>query len=340
MKAVILAGGMGTRLYPLTYTRPKTLIPLLNRPMARYTLDYFAGRSDEVVFAACHMIDELRSFLETVETDAKVDIAVEETPLGTGGAVKNVEGMLDEPFLVLNGDIISSFRVDDFISFAEKKGGMGSIALFPSGHPEDYGVVELDDDQRIIRFVEKPAPDQVFSNLVNAGMYYLQPEILDRIERGKKISMEAEVFPLLLDEGLFGYTFEGYWTDVGKFSTYLEANRTLLQEEGSRFEDGSDLNEEVQIVHPICIGPRLSASSGILGPNVSIGKDCAIGSARIDNSVLLDKVKVGEDVTISNSVLGEDVQIEDGCRLQDCVVADSERILEGSVLTNEKVGMR
>ncbi|UCD92892.1 MAG: NDP-sugar synthase, partial [Methanobacteriota archaeon] len=337
---VILAGGMGTRLYPLTYTRPKTLVPLLNRPMVRYTLDYFAGRSDDVVFAAGHMIEELRSYLETVETDARVGVAVEEIPLGTGGAVKNVEDILDEPFLVLNGDIVSSFRLNDFISFAEKKGGMGSIALFPSSHPEDYGVVELDNDHRITRFVEKPPPDQVFSNLVNAGMYYLQPEILDKIEPGKKVSMEAEVFPLVLDNGMFGFTFEGYWTDVGKISTYLEANEMLLKEKGSRIEEDSDLSGGVEIAHPVCVGSGTSMSSGTLGPNVSVGRHCSIGSARIGSSVLLDNVKVGSDVSISGSVLGEGVQIEDGCKLQDCVVADSERIREGSVIANEKVGMR
>lgn len=340
MKAVILAGGKGTRLYPLTYTRPKILIPLLNRPMVWYTLDYFSSRFDEIVFAAGHMTDELRAYLDTLETQAKVDVVVEETPLGTGGAVKNLEAMLDEPFLVLNGDIISSFRVDDFVSFAEEKGGMGSIALFPSDHPEDYGVVELDEGKRITRFVEKPAPDQVFSDLVNAGMYYLDSRILDWIEPGKKVSMEADVFPLVLGDGLFGYRFEGYWTDVGKISTYLEANRMLLQEKGSEFENGSESSESVEIVHPVCVGTRSSMNSGRLGPNASIGKDCVLGSARIEDSVLLDRVKVGENVTISNSVLGEDAEVEDNCKLQSCVVADSERIKEGSVMTNEKVGLR
>jgi mannose-1-phosphate guanylyltransferase len=339
MKAVVLAGGKGTRLYPLTYTRPKILIPLLNRPMVHYILDYFTDRFDEIVFAAGHMIEELKAYLGTVDTKAKVDVVFEETPLGTGGAVKNLESRLDEPFLMMNGDIISSLRMDDFISFAEEKNGIGSITLFPSSHPEDYGVADLDESQRIARFVEKPAPGEAPSDLVNAGAYYLNPRILERIQHGRMVSLEREIFPFILDQGMFGYTFDGYWTDVGKTSTYLEANRMLLQNHGSGFEEGSDLGDRVEIVDPVWFGSESTMSSGKLGPNSCIGKGCEIASASIEGSVLFDKVMVGRNVSISDSIIGEGVVIEDNCRLTGCVVADMERIAEGTELANEKVGM-
>jgi NDP-sugar pyrophosphorylase family protein len=340
MKAVILAGGEGTRLHPLTYTRPKTLIPILDRPMVDYTLDYFRETVDEIIFAAGHMVDELRSHLDSIGEGSRVRIVTEESPLGTGGAVKNVEGLLDEPFIVLNADIISSIDMKDFISFAEQKGGMGSIALYPSSHPEDYGVVELENGHRIVRFVEKPSREEAFSNLINAGAYYLKPEILDMMEPNQFVSMEREIFPLIIDDGFFGYRVEGHWVDVGKVDTYLEAVRTLLGIKGSMFDPGSQIGEVVQVIDPVHVGSRSVMRSGIIGPDSSVGNGCDVGTSTISGSVLFDNVKVGENVTVTDSVLGEGVAVEDDSILKGCVVGDGETIGQGSDLVNQKVGMR
>ncbi len=340
MKAVVLAGGEGTRLHPLTYTRPKSLIPILNRPMINYTLDYFEDCVDEIILAAGHMVDELRAYLSTIPEGSRVEVVAEEAPLGTGGAVKNVEHLLDEPFIVFNGDIISSFSMKDFIEFAKDKGGLGSISLFPSSHPEDYGVVELEDGQRIARFVEKPSREEAFSNLINAGAYYLDPKILDLMEPATFISMEREVFPQIIDDGFFGYEFEGYWVDVGKVETYLEAIRTLLQAHGSRFDGESDIREQVKVEEPVCIGPGSTMEDGVLGPNSSLGRGCRIAGARIANSVLFDGISVGRGVEITDSVIGMDVKIEDNCVIKDCILADGTTIGEGKALSNEKVGVR
>jgi len=340
MKAVILAGGEGTRLHPLTYTRPKSLIPILNRPMVDYTLDYFKGCVDEIVFAAGHMVEELESYLSTTSEASRVRIVAEEAPLGTGGAVKNVQDALDEPFIVLNADIISSIGMKDFIAFAQERGGMGSIALYPSTHPEDYGVVELGEGGRIVRFVEKPSPEEAFSNLINAGAYYLDPRILGLMEPGMFVSMEREVFPQIIDDGFFGYEFEGYWVDVGKIETYLEAIRTLLQVQGSRIDDGSNIGEDVEVLDPVCVGAGTVMRSGKLGQYSSVGSVCDIESADVTNSVLFNGVKVGKNVVILDSVLGKDVVVEDNCLLTACVVADMETVGEGSDLKGQKVGMR
>jgi mannose-1-phosphate guanylyltransferase len=338
MKAVVLAGGEGTRLHPLTYTRPKSLIPILDRPMVEYTLEYFKDCVDDIVFAAGHMVEELRDFLSTIPEGSRVEVVAEEVPLGTGGAVKNVESLLDEPFIVLNADIISSFSMKDFIAFSREKGGMGSIALYPSSHPEDYGVVELEEGQRIVRFVEKPSPEEAFSNLINAGAYYLDPRILDLMEPGKFVSMEREIFPQIIDDGFYGYEFEGYWVDVGKVETYLEATRTLLQIRGS--DINGQVDDSVQIIDPVYLESNSLIRSGRFGPNSSVGKGCAIGDAEISDSVLFNDVKVGDNVAISGSVLGEGVVVGDDCILKGCVVADGSRIDDEIELTNEKVGMR
>jgi NDP-sugar pyrophosphorylase family protein len=340
MKAVILAGGEGTRLHPLTYTRPKSLIPILDRPMVNYTLDYFRESVDEIIFAAGHMVDELRAYLDSIGEGSRVRIATEESPLGTGGAVKNVEELLDEAFIVLNADIISSIDMEDFISFAEQKGGMGSIALYPSSHPEDYGVVELEDGQRIVRFVEKPSREDAFSNLINAGAYYLKPEVLDLMEPNRFVSMEREVFPRIIDDGFFGYRFEGHWVDVGKVDTYLEAVRTLLGIKGTAFDDSSQIGEVVEVIDPVYFGLRSKMGSGILGPDSSIGNGCDVGTSTISGSVLFDGVRVGENVTVTDSVLGEGVVVEDDSILKGCIVGDGEIVGQGSNLANQKVGMR
>lgn len=338
MKAVILAGGEGTRLHPLTYTRPKSLIPILDRPMVDYTLEYFRDCVEDIVFAAGHMVKELREYLSTVPGGSRVEVVAEEKPLGTGGAVRNVESMLDEPFIVLNADIISSFSMKDFIAFSKEKGGMGSIALYPSSHPEDYGVVELEEGQRIVRFVEKPSPEEAFSNLINAGAYYLDPRILDLMEPGKFVSMEREVFPQIIDDGFYGYEFEGFWVDVGKIETYLEAIHTLLQVRGS--EINGQVDDSVRVIDPVYMEGGSAIASGRLGPDSSIGSGCRIGDAEISESVLFNGVKVGDSVVISGSVLGEGVSVGDDCTLKGCVVADGSRIDDGVELTNEKVGMR
>lgn len=340
MKAVILAGGEGTRLHPLTYTRPKTLIPILDRPMVNYTLDYFKECVDEIIFAAGHMVAELRSYMDSIGEGSRVKIVTEENPLGTGGAVKNVESLLDEPFIVLNADIISSINMQEFISFAEEKGGMGSIALFQSSHPEDYGVVELEEGQRIVRFVEKPTREEAFSNLINAGVYYLKPEILDLMEPNKFVSMEREVFPLIIDDGFFGYRFDGHWVDVGKVDTYLEAVRTLLDIKGSRIDEASRIGDGVEVVDPVFVGPQSVKRSGRLGPFTSVGNGCDLGTSEITGSVLFNKARLGENVGVTDSVLGEGVVVGDNSTLKGCVVGDGEVIDEGSNLVDQKVGMR
>lgn len=336
MKAVILAGGEGTRLHPLTYTRPKSLIPILDRPMIDYTLAYFKDCVEELVFAAGHMVDELRAYLSSIPEGTNVGVVAEESPLGTGGAVKNVEHLLDGPFIVMNADIVSSFSMKDFIAFGEEKGGMGSIALYPSTHPEDYGVVELE-NQKIVRFVEKPSPEEAFSNLINAGVYYLDPRILDLMEPNKFISMERQVFPRIIDDGFFGYEFEGYWVDVGKIETYLEAVRTLLQVRGS---DIRGQLEDVEIKDPVHIGDGSLIRSGAFGPNSSMGRGCEVESAVIRDSVLFDKVTIGRNVEVTGSVLGEGVSVENDCAIKDCVVGDGVVLEEGTEVVNEKVGLR
>ncbi len=229
MKAVILSGGFGTRMRPLTYTTPKPLLPILNKPLIRHIIDQLPEEIDEVILAANYKVDLLREYFEEEDIDKKVHVVDEPKPLGTGGAVKNVEEYLDETFFVINSDIISSIDLKKYLEFYRSKDGLGAISAWKVDNPEEFGIFELNENDRILRFQEKPEPWKAFSNIINAGHYILEPEVLNLIPPGEKVSMEEEIFPILVDDGLFGYEFDGYWVDCGRPSSFFETTQILLK---------------------------------------------------------------------------------------------------------------
>ncbi|MDX1534354.1 MAG: nucleotidyltransferase family protein, partial [Thermoplasmata archaeon] len=215
MQAVILAGGLGTRLRPITHTRPKALVPLLNRPMILHVLEALPAGVDEVIVAASYMVDALERFFDGRTEPRALSFVEEPEPLGTGGALRNLKGRLEGPFLALNGDVISSLDLEELVAEHAANGRIGTIALWEVDQPEAYGIVDVDGEGRIRRFLEKPGPDEVFSNWINAGAYVFEPVTLDRIPAGRPVSLEREIFPAILPEGLYGFPFEGYWSDAG-----------------------------------------------------------------------------------------------------------------------------
>ncbi len=183
MQAVILAGGLGTRLRPLTYTTPKPLLPILNEPMIERLIDSLPQNIDRVVVAASYMIDRLEQHFKENDIDREVVLVEEKEPLGTGGAIKNVEKYLDNTFLAFNGDVISSINIQAIMDFHLKKNGKGTIAMWEVKDPTRYGIIGFDTESRILRFLEKPSAEDVFSNWINAGVYVLEPDILDIMEQ-------------------------------------------------------------------------------------------------------------------------------------------------------------
>ncbi|MBS3781201.1 MAG: NDP-sugar synthase [Candidatus Thermoplasmatota archaeon] len=319
MQAILLSGGFGTRMRPLTYTTPKPLLPLLNKSLVQHIIDSLPKEVKEVVLAANYKIDMLREYFEDVNLDREVHIVDEPEPRGTAGAVKNVESYVDDTFFVINSDIISSLDFRNYLDFYREKDGIGAISAWRVDDPTEFGVMDISKDSRIKRFQEKPAPEEAFSRKVNAGHYILEPEVFDRIPEGEKVSMEREIFPDLVEEGLFGYEFEGYWIDCGRPSSLFEAHRTLLDEMGKKR----------------LVGDK-SSIEGELGEYVTVGKDCRIGKSSIYNSMIYDGVEIGKGCIIEDSILGYDVVVEDNVTIKDSIISDNLYLEKNKEVIKEK----
>jgi len=320
MKAVILSGGFGTRMRPLTYTTPKPLLPILNKPLIRHIVDQLPEEVDEVILAANYKIDMLREYFEEADIDKKVRVVDEPKPLGTGGAVKNVEEYLDDTFFVINSDIISSIDLKEYLEFYRSKNGVGAISAWDVENPEEFGIFELNDNHRILRFQEKPEPWEAFSNTINAGHYILEPEVLNLIPPGEKVSMEDEIFPLLVEDGLFGYEFDGYWVDCGRPSSFFKATEELLKHRGEEN----------------LVGDRSFVQGKVENYSV-IGIDCTIGDSVISNSILFDGVEIDDGCVIENSIIGYDVIIEDDVKVVDSIISDNVYLEEGKEFIEKKI---
>jgi mannose-1-phosphate guanylyltransferase len=292
--------------------------------MIRHVLDRLPEDVDKVVLAVNYRTDQLEDYFDRADVGREVVLVEEKEPLGTGGAIKNVEAEIDGPFFVFNGDIVDDLDLAAFRSFHESTGALASIALHRVPDPRAYGVVALE-GPRITRFVEKPARlEDAPSDLVNAGTYLLQPEAFDAMIPKQVLSVERDVFPKLIAEGklLGGFAFDGYWIDCGKPETYLKANEIVLRERGlARLLDMSveDYGAE-------------SEEWAVVGARARIGE-----RASVERSVLLPGVVVGRGATVKHTILGEDAVVEDDAAVVDCVVGDRAVGSKGVVLRNAKV---
>lgn len=324
MQAVILAGGQGTRLRPLTLTCPKPLLPVGNVPIIRRIIDKMPADVDEVILAVNYRLEQLAEYFAENDVGRNVTLVEEKEPLGTAGAIKNVAGHLDGPFFVFNGDILDSLDVNAFRAFHQKKGGMATLALWRVADPRHFGVMQMSGDA-IVKFVEKPASREVApSDLANAGTYLLEPEVLDLIAPGVPVSIERETFPTLLEQGgkMYGYPFQGHWVDTGRPETYLKANEDYLK----------------QTKRNVIMGEGTRNMGAQIDDWAVIGARCELGAdVEIARSVLLDDVSVGNNVTIKDSIVGPGVVVEDDAALVDCVVGQGARIEKGLLLKSMKI---
>ena len=304
LKAVILAGGEGTRLYPLTYALPKPMLPVLNRPFLEHTIAYLKEYGIKDITLALSYLPEVVQdyFGNGSKLDVRLTYSLESHPLGTAGAVKNAEQYLESTFVVLNGDIFTDLDIADMLSFHRRKRAKASISLTWVDNPCVFGVVEIDRHGRIKRFMEKPSPDQVTSNWINAGIYILEPEVLDYVPAGTHYMFEKGLFPLLLELGepVYGYQFSGHWLDMGTLEKYrcLNCDLLLLKEKSALI--GNLSKDEIYcdrdtIIHPSAeiTGPAIIASGCQIGQRVNIkgpvviGPDCYIGDdAILEESIL------------------------------------------------------
>ena len=342
MKAIVLAGGFGTRLRPLSCSRPKTLFPLANQPLIDYTLQNLAqGGVDTIILSVYYMAENIVRYLGPTKYDMGILYSREQRPLGKGGGIKNAEDMLNgESFIVINGDIITDLDLRRLISFHEEKGGLATIALYQVTDPSRYGSVELDWEGRITRFVEKPEPGMAPSNLINAGIYILEPEVLEYMPPGKRFDTEVEVFPILAQERkLFGFEFHGYWTDIGVPEEYLNANAAILGKmSGGSGNENANVDPTATVKEPCIFGDNVNiGADSVIGPNVSMMDNVHIGKGvRIENSIIFAGASIEDYSSVRNALIGESavlarwVKVESGSLIGDYVqINDGVTITEG-----------
>jgi len=342
MKAVILVGGQGTRLRPLTCNLPKAIVPILNRPFMEHLISYLKRHGiTEVILAMGYMPDPIQEYLGDGEgLGVRLTYVVEGTPLGTSGAIKNVEQYLDGPFVVFNGDIITDIDLTSMMEQHKKLKPSVSIALTPVDNPTIYGVVETDSRGMVKRFVEKPSLDQVTTNMINAGIYILEHDVLDLIPKSMPSMFENYLFPKLLKMGkpVLSFASDAYWIDIGTPEKYLKTNHDLL-DRGDISNDFSGneaaIHESVIIEGPALIAENCRIHEGaiIRGPTV-VGPNCTIGKeAVIERSVLWRNSTICEKAVLKNTSVCSFASIGERSRLIDnCVVGDNVSIAPDTVL--------
>jgi mannose-1-phosphate guanylyltransferase len=321
MQALILAGGEGTRLRPLTYTVPKPVLPLAGRPHIAYVIDWLARHGvDDVIVSCGHLAEGMRSTLAGLETGVQIRFAEEPDARGTAGAIRFAEDMLADRFLVLNGDILCDLDLTAQIEQHDSTGAQATIALYPVEDPTGYGLIHRHEDGEITEFLEKPEPEAIDCDEINAGAYLLERSVLDEIPPDRAVSIEREVFPRLIGKGLYGIRLEGYWIDIGTPDRYLEANWDILE---ARVETVLGNLDEPKMVG---VGCEVSPTAELRTPCV-VGSNSRIGDgAVIERSVLLDGCVVEDDAVVSNSILAAGVRVEAGARLEGAVIGQDERV--------------
>jgi len=310
---------------PLTNTRPKPLLPIMNHAMIDHIVLCLPEGVDRVVLAVNYMADAIRHHLDRVDLGVEVVVVEEDEPLGTGGAFKNSLGeVTSDTFIGLNGDIISSLDMTEMVAQQQRSGGIGTIALWEVDDPSRYGVVELDNDDRIRSFVEKPSPGEAPSNLINAGAYVLRTEILDLVEPGVKTSIEREVYPRVLDKGLYGHRFSGFWVDAGTPEAYLESHRQLLDRVPSPEPEEANIHSTARVMAHTLLGEDVTLGAGVeIGPYVVLGEGVRIAQdARLRECVLLPGARVGAGAVLSDCILGEGAEVAAGEVLDGAVLED------------------
>jgi mannose-1-phosphate guanylyltransferase len=334
MQAVILVGGEGTRLRPLTSTVPKPVIPLVDRPFIAYMLEWLARHGvDDVVMSCGFLATAVRNVLgDGTQYGLRLRFMEEPEPRGTAGALKYAEDFLDERFLMLNGDVLTDIDLTAQIAQHEATGAAGTLALVPVADPTAYGLVRLNDDHSVKEFVEKPSADEIDTKLISAGAYVLERAVLDLIEPDRNVSIEREVWPQLVGEGLFGYAAEAYWLDIGTPERYLQATFDIL--EGNVATAVADRLGSGYLA----VGDRVQ-SDGRIVPPALVERGCEIAAgAHVGSLVVLGEgVSVGEGTTIERSVVMNGAQIGPDCVLRDCIVAAGVRVGEGSEISGGAV---
>jgi mannose-1-phosphate guanylyltransferase len=331
---VILVGGQGTRLRPLTSTVPKPVVRLVDRPFIAFMLEWLRGHGiDDVIMSCGFLADGVRSVIgDGSQLGVRLRFVEEPDPRGTAGALKLAQPMLDERFLMLNGDVLTDIDLSGQIAQHEATGARATLALVPVPDPSAYGLVVLEEDRSVRDFVEKPSSELAGENLISAGAYVLEREILELVAPDRNVSIEREVWPLLVGDGLYGFPSEGYWLDIGTPERYLQATfdiiegnvRTAVRDRlgGDWLEVDAGADVRGRVIPP-----------AILERGVRVAESARVGSL----VVLAEDVSIGAGTTVERSVILEGTQIGEDCELRDCIVAAGCRVGAGTRISGGAV---
>ena len=342
MKAVILAGGEGTRLRPLTSNQPKPMMPLVNRPMMEHIVRLLAQHGfDDIVVTVAFLANQIRNYFgDGSDFGVRLRYATDETPLGTAGSVRNASAELDDTFLVISGDVLTDIDLTAFVEHHRDAGAFASIALKRVENPLEFGIVITKPDGAVERFLEKPTWGQVFSDTANTGIYVLEPGVFDFIADSEVVDFSGDVFPAVLEKGLplLGDVVDGYWEDVGTLEAYLRAHQDVLDErvtveidgfrmgEGVWLGEGADVDPEARIEGPVVIGDNCRIEAGahlceytVLGTDVVVKPD-----AFLERAVCHDHVYAGPSTSLRGCVIGRSTDLRGHARVEEGVVVGDE----------------
>ncbi|RXI99448.1 NDP-sugar synthase [Anaerobacillus alkaliphilus] len=317
MKGVIMAGGKGTRLRPLTCNIPKPMVPLCHKPVMEYGIELLKEYGiTEIAVTLQYLPDIIKSYFgDGSQFGVNLHYFEETSPLGTAGSIKNAESFLDEPFVVISGDALTDFDLKKGIVFHQKKSALATIFMKQVSNPLDFGVIKTNEKNEIIRFLEKPNWNEVFSDTINTGIYVLDPEVFQYLEPGVRTDFSRDLFPLLLKEkkALYGYRAEGYWADVGSLATYRETQFDMLNKKvkvaltGKEVKSGVWIGENVIIEEGVTLNGPLSIGDGaVLRTGVIVDDNCVVGR----NTVL------STNSSLKQSILWNDVYVGDKSELR------------------------
>jgi len=351
MKAVVMAGGQGSRLRPLTINRPKPMVPLVNKPVIVHILDLLRRHGiTEVVVTLQFMADHVQDYFgDGSAMGLAVQYSIEEAPLGTAGSVKNAQAHLDDTFLVISGDAVTDFDLKAIIAYHKEQKAKATLTLYRVPNPLEYGVVITDEEGRIREFQEKPSWGEVISDTVNTGIYVLEPDVLDCFEEGQPFDFSKDLFPLLLDRGdpLYGFVSEGYWCDVGNIQEYMRATNDLLdgrvhtepigEDRGGSVWCGANVEiaPDAQLYGPVYLGEGVKVKGGVVIQGPSVIRDYTVvdNRAHIDRSIVWRNTYVGEGAELRGAIIGRQCRVRSKAVIfEGAVVGDDSTVGERAII--------
>jgi mannose-1-phosphate guanylyltransferase len=343
MEALVLVGGEGTRLRPLTEKRPKPVLPLVGKPFISYMLDWLREHGvDEVVMACGFEPDALRETIGSGDAEQRVRYVVEPDPRGTAGAIKFAEDQLGEKFFVLNGDVLTDLDLTELMREHTENQAIATIGLYPVADATGYGLVHRDAEGWVTEFAEKPGPEEAAAGgHINAGCYVLEHAVLERIPPDRDVSIERDVFPTLIGRGLRGVPLDGYWLDIGTPDRFLRASWDILERrvetevgkraapDGLLISDAAEVSPEATVRAPACIGDGVVVEAGAeVGPRAVIDRGTRIGAdAVVERSLIGESCSVGAGATVRGAILAPRVEVAAEADLSPgSVVGEDERV--------------